>query len=104
MIAYAIDQRGHGDSDWVASGAYAFPDFADDARGDRRRTLPARMAERPDCAALRWAASRRCSRKARRRRTASRPLFAAIVLVDITPRVDHVGVAKVQGFMRDACA
>ena len=23
-MAYALDQRGHGDSDWVASGAYAF--------------------------------------------------------------------------------
>ena len=28
------------------------------------------------------------------------PLFSALVLVDITPRVDMSGVAKVQGFMR----
>ena len=28
------------------------------------------------------------------------PIFAALVLVDITPRVDLAGVAKVQGFMR----
>jgi pimeloyl-ACP methyl ester carboxylesterase len=28
------------------------------------------------------------------------PIFAALVLVDITPRVDLGGVAKVQGFMR----
>src|SRR4029077_20634177 len=27
-------------------------------------------------------------------------LFSALVLVDITPRVDHAGIAKVQGFMR----
>ena len=26
--AYALDQRGHGDSEWVADGAYAFADFA----------------------------------------------------------------------------
>ena len=32
------------------------------------------------------------------------PLFAAIVLVDITPRVDQSGVAKVQGFMRERAA
>ena len=29
------------------------------------------------------------------------PLFAAIVLVDITPRVDRSGVDKIQGFMRE---
>jgi alpha-beta hydrolase superfamily lysophospholipase len=27
--AYALDQRGHGDSEWVAEAAYAFADFAD---------------------------------------------------------------------------
>ena len=32
MTAYAIDQRGHGNSEWVPSGAYAFSDFAADAR------------------------------------------------------------------------
>src|SRR4051812_45023744 len=29
--AYALDQRGHGDSEWVAGGHYAFTDFAADA-------------------------------------------------------------------------
>jgi pimeloyl-ACP methyl ester carboxylesterase len=27
--AYALDQRGHGDSEWVAEAAYAFADFVD---------------------------------------------------------------------------
>ena len=31
-VAYAVDQRGHGDSEWVADGAYTFPDFAADAK------------------------------------------------------------------------
>ena len=31
-IAYAVDQRGHGDSEWVADGAYQYADFAADAR------------------------------------------------------------------------
>ena len=30
--AYAVDQRGHGDSEWVEDGAYDFPAFAADAR------------------------------------------------------------------------
>ncbi len=36
--AYALDQRGHGDSDWVANGAYEFSDYAADAKAvaDRR--------------------------------------------------------------------
>jgi pimeloyl-ACP methyl ester carboxylesterase len=32
MTAYAVDQRGHGDSDWIDSGAYGFADYAADAR------------------------------------------------------------------------
>jgi predicted alpha/beta hydrolase len=32
MTAYALDQRGHGDSDWVADGTYTFFDFAADVR------------------------------------------------------------------------
>ncbi len=31
-IAYSLDQRGHGDSDWVANGNYEFSDFAADVR------------------------------------------------------------------------
>ena len=31
-VAYAVDQRGHGDSEWVADGAYQYTDFAADAR------------------------------------------------------------------------
>ena len=54
--------------------------------------------------APRSAASRRCSPTARRSAPGSGPLFAAIVLVDITPRVDQSGVAKIQGFMRERAA
>src|SRR5436190_3798266 len=30
-VAYAVVQRGHGDSEWVATGAYEFADYAADA-------------------------------------------------------------------------
>jgi pimeloyl-ACP methyl ester carboxylesterase len=30
--AYALDQWGHGDSDWLTDGAYAFSDCAADAK------------------------------------------------------------------------
>lgn len=94
-VAYAVDQRGHGDSEWVADGAYSFKDFAADAAAvaaelQRRHGAPpvAIGASLGGIAALLAAGE------------ADRPIFAALVLVDITPRVDLTGVAKVQGFMR----
>src|SRR5690242_6502772 len=44
--AYAIDLRGHGDSDWIESGAYAFDDFAADVRAVAD-ALAARSGKRP---------------------------------------------------------
>jgi pimeloyl-ACP methyl ester carboxylesterase len=94
-IAFAVDQRGHGDSEWVADGSYAFGDFAADvtvvAAELRRRTGAPPVVIG---ASLGGIASLLASGEA------AQPIFAALVLVDITPRVDLTGVAKVQGFMR----
>jgi len=93
MTAYAIDQRGHGDSDWIADGAYGFDDFATDADA-MARTLAARTGRPPVVvgASLGGIAALLAAGQG--------TPFAALVLVDITPRVDMEGVAKVQGFMR----
>jgi pimeloyl-ACP methyl ester carboxylesterase len=96
MTAYALDQRGHGDSDWVADGAYRFVDFAADVRAVAN-TLADRSGSKPvvigaslgGIAALLAYAMEEV------------PPFAALVLVDITPRVDLGGVQKIQGFMRE---
>src|SRR5689334_502154 len=45
-LAYAMDQRGHGDSDWVESGDYGFMDYARDVAAVAR-TLWARTGQRP---------------------------------------------------------
>jgi pimeloyl-ACP methyl ester carboxylesterase len=98
-VAYALDQRGHGDSEWIADGSYAFSDFATDVRAVTD-TLTARTGRAPvvigaslgGIAALLAAGAAANARR--------EPLFAALVLVDITPRVDANGVAKIQGFMR----
>jgi pimeloyl-ACP methyl ester carboxylesterase len=99
-LAYAVDQRGYGDSEWVADGAYAFKDFAADvtavaAELERRHGAPpvAIGASLGGIASLFAAGEARAQGRA--------PIFAALVLVDITPRVDLTGVAKVQGFMRE---
>jgi len=97
--AYALDQRGHGDSDWIADGSYAFSDYADDARAVAD-ALAARSGKRPIVigASLGGIAALLAEGKAAKAGRA--PLFSALVLVDITPRVDLNGVAKIQGFMR----
>jgi pimeloyl-ACP methyl ester carboxylesterase len=93
MTAYAVDQRGHGDSEWIADGAYAFDDFAADA--DLLARAVAERAGGPPVvvgASLGGIAALLAAGRGAQ--------FAALVLVDITPRVDMAGVAKVQGFMR----
>jgi len=99
-LAYAVDQRGHGESEWIASGAYAFQDFAADVTA-----VAAELARRHGAppvtigASLGGIASLLAAGEAQALHLA--PIFAALVLVDITPRVDLSGVAKVQGFMRE---
>ncbi len=99
MIAIAVDQRGHGDSDWIADGSYTFADFAADARG-LGVAIAARCGEPPVAigASLGGIASLLAAGQALAK--GDPPPFAALVLVDITPRVDLDGVAKVRGFMR----
>src|SRR5450756_815477 len=97
--AYALDQRGHGDSDWVSNGAYEFSDYAADAK-----VVAAELARRSGAkpiaigASLGGIASLLAEGESERDKGAN--VFSALVLVDITPRVDQTGVAKVLGFMR----
>jgi pimeloyl-ACP methyl ester carboxylesterase len=99
-LAHALDQRGHGDSEWVADGHYAFADFAADAAAVAH-TLRQRSGTRPIAigASLGGVASLLADGGAER--AGQGPVFTAIVLVDVTPRVDQSGVDKIQGFMRE---
>ena len=97
--AYAVDQRGHGDSQWIDSGAYKFADYAADVtalahemaqrHGARPVTIGASLGGIASLMAEGMAAAR------------DEPLLGALVLVDITPHVDAGGVDKVLGFMRE---
>lgn len=99
MIAFAVDQRGHVDSEWIADKSYTFPDFAADALC-LAGAIRERCGEPPVAigASLGGIASLLAAGQAKSRGHPSP--FAALVLVDITPRVDLNGVAKVRGFMR----
>ena len=71
-VAYAMDQRGHGDSEWVAGGAYAFADFAADAAAVRHAARARRNAAVAIGASLGGMASLLADGSAER---AARPVF-----------------------------
>jgi pimeloyl-ACP methyl ester carboxylesterase len=98
-VAYAVDQRGHGDSEWIQGGAYDFADFAADARV-LADTLAERSGVRPVAVGASLGGMACLLAEGGPRRPDDAEVFSALVLVDITPRVDLDGVAKVQGFMR----
>jgi pimeloyl-ACP methyl ester carboxylesterase len=99
-LACAIDQRGHGDSEWIADAAYDWTTFAADARivadelarrcgGTRPVAIGASLGGYASMLAI-----------AETEAHAKKPAFSAVVLVDITPRVDRAGVKKIQAFMK----
>jgi len=99
MTAFCVDQRGHGDSEWIASGAYDFRDFAADARA-LAESIGERAGVRPVATGASLGGIAALTAEGEAAREGRPPVFSGLVLVDITPRVDYSGVAKVQAFMR----
>jgi pimeloyl-ACP methyl ester carboxylesterase len=97
--AFTVDQRGHGESDWIADGSYRVFNFADDAVmvaaavSARFRAPPVLIG-----ASLGGMAGMIAEGEAAKRNLASR--FSALILVDVTPRIDPDGASKIRGFMR----
>jgi len=100
-VAYAIDQRGHGDSEWVKDGAYNFPSFAEDAVALADAIAARHGSVRPVTVGASLGGMASMLAAGGVSEAPGEPPFSAVVLVDITPRVDLDGVAKVQGFMRE---
>jgi pimeloyl-ACP methyl ester carboxylesterase len=97
-MAYALDQRGHGTSEWVTNGAYKFSDFADDVKLVARE-LSRRSGAKPIVVGASLGGIAALLAEGGRKRKSTH-MFSALVLVDITPRVDMTGVNKILGFMR----
>jgi len=90
--AYAVDLRGHGDSQWATDGDYDMERFVDDTRCciDQIDGRPAIIgASLGGLVGLRIAGS-------------PPPALAALVLVDITPQIDMSGANEVIAFMGSA--
>ncbi len=98
FVAWCLDQRGHGDSAWVESGRYAFADYARDvvavcdqiAAGDKSGERPVVIG-----ASLGGIASMLAEGELQA------GTMQALVLVDITPRLDPQGVSRVIDFMAE---
>lgn len=86
-----LDTRGHGESEWSETGDYSFDAMADDlvAVAASLPTLPALVgASMGGCTAL-CAVGRGLS-----------PVASALVLVDVVPRIDPNGAARIIAFMQ----
>jgi pimeloyl-ACP methyl ester carboxylesterase len=89
--AMTVDLRGHGDSDWSPDGDYSFERFAEDVRAIAQ-SLPAEPALVG--ASLGGMASLLAVGES------EEEIASGLVLVDIAPRVEIAGVARIRAFMR----
>ena len=94
--ALPFDQRGHGDSGRPLDQRYTFFDFARDAHA-LAKAIDQRFGQPPavvgaSLGGLAALIATTCE---------DINPFAALILVDVTPRMDPNGVAAVQGFMRE---
>ena len=89
--AYSIDLRGHGNSDWSADGTYGLDRFAADVE-----TVSLGLYARPALvgASLGGLAALIAVGES------EQPVATALVLVDVTPRVETAGREKIGAFMR----
>lgn len=89
--AYSVDLRGHGDSAWSPDGNYGLDAFAADVAAVARsmRTPPALVG-----ASLGGIASLTAIAE-----TPGPAIATALVLVDVAPRIEPAGVARIAQFM-----
>jgi pimeloyl-ACP methyl ester carboxylesterase len=86
-----LDSRGHGDSDWSPDGLYTLDSLADDLR--------AVIATLPKPPAL-VGASMGGATSLYAVGNTTEPIASALVMVDVVPRINPEGGAKIRAFMR----
>lgn len=100
-LAITVDARGHGDSAWVDSQNYTFSDFSSDLRRIAQQ-IGLRFTDQLKPPVLVGASMGGISAmlaQSAENELRSSALFSAIVLVDITPRMQESGVDRILGFM-----
>ncbi len=93
LVTYSVDARGHGESAWVDSRNYSFWHYRDDLL-----EISEQVRSRHSRAPILVGASLG-GITAMLAQEVNAEVFSAIILVDITPRMEMSGVDKIQGFM-----
>jgi pimeloyl-ACP methyl ester carboxylesterase len=88
FCATTVDLRGHGDSQWAPDGDYSYDAFADDV------IALCEHLERPAVVGASLGGLAALEATGRRN-----DVVAALVLVDITPRLEATGVTRILSFM-----
>jgi pimeloyl-ACP methyl ester carboxylesterase len=99
----AVDQRGHGDSAWVADGSYAFADYAADAAAVAS-AIAAPHGPAPVAVGASLGGIAALLGLGRAQGEGRAPPFSGLILVDVVPKMDPRGIEHVQGFMRARAA
>ncbi|MBL4867425.1 MAG: alpha/beta hydrolase [Pseudomonadales bacterium] len=88
----AIDMRGHGDSDWDKNGDYQMGSFAKDIIKISKQLKKKPVLVGASLGGLSGILAESDSNES---------IFSALILVDITPKMDQKGVTKIVSFMND---
>ena len=94
MRAIAVDLRGHGDSAWVETGHYRFSDYGRDAHAIIGQVSDM-CGERPSGVGASLGGLSFLTSELN-----IAPELTSLVLVDIVPRMNPDGVARITGFMQ----
>lgn len=97
-IAVTVDQRGHGDAEWVASGDYRNSDFAEDVRA-LGLELARRYGAPPVVVTASYAGITSLLAEAAYFRATGKHLLAGFFIVDMALTNDTDGARKVTAFM-----
>ena len=100
-VVVTVDARGHGDSDWVPSKNYRFRDYCADLRQIAPQIASQFSAGNQPPVVVGASLGGLSALLAQKRSDDDddQQLFSAIVLVDITPRMQSSGVDRILGFM-----
>lgn len=92
--AVSIDQRGHGDSAWAPDGDYRFDVYAEDLID-----VAAALPRPPVAVGASLGGGSALIAQGEMSADADQGPFSALILVDITPRVERAGVERIMNFM-----
>jgi non-heme chloroperoxidase len=88
--AIALDLRGHGESDWAPDGDYSYDALAADLHG-----VAARFSQAPALVGASLGGITALLAEGE----APEPMSTAVVLVDVTPRIEEQGAERILSFM-----